>query len=38
MAGSVVFCIAAVALGHWAAARLNGGVVQIFQTFMEEQG
>jgi len=38
MVASVVFCIAAVALGHWAAARLNGGAVQIAQTFMEEQG
>jgi CrcB protein len=36
--GSVVLCIAAVAFGHLIAARLNGGAVQIAQTFMEEEG
>lgn len=36
--GSVVFCVAAVAIGHWAAAQLNGGAVKIAQTFMEEEG
>lgn len=36
--GSVVFCVATVALGHWAAARLNSGAIQIAQTYLEEQG
>jgi fluoride exporter len=34
---SVVLCIAAVALGHWFAARLNGGAVAITQYAIEEE-
>ena len=35
---SVVLCIGAVALGHLAAAQLNGGAQQIAQTSIEEEG
>ena len=38
IAASVVFCVAAVALGHWAGAALNGGAVQIAQIAIEEAG
>jgi fluoride exporter len=34
---SVIFCLAAVSVGHWIAARLNGGAVQIAQTAIEEE-
>jgi CrcB protein len=33
---SVVLCIAAVAIGHVVASRLNGGATQIAQTAIEE--
>ena len=35
---SVVLCVASVALGHFAAAKLNGGMVQIAQKAIEEEG
>ena len=35
--GSVVLCIAGVAIGHAVAAHFNGGVVQIAQTAIEEE-
>ncbi len=34
---SVSLCIGAVALGHYAAALLNGGAVEIAQIFIEEE-
>lgn len=37
IAASVVLCIAFVALGHFLAAQLNGGVVQIAQASIEEE-
>lgn len=37
IAASVLVCLAAVALGHAAAARLNGGAVAIAQTEIEEE-
>ncbi|TGD92275.1 fluoride efflux transporter CrcB [Methylobacterium nonmethylotrophicum] len=33
---SVLLCIAAVALGHWIAAQLNGGAVAVAQLPIEE--
>jgi CrcB protein len=35
---SVLLCLLAVALGHYLAARLNGGAVAIAQTVAEEEG
>ena len=35
---SVVLCVGAVAAGHFIAARLNGGAVQIAQLDIEEDG
>ena len=35
---SVVLCIAAVAAGHLAAARANGGARQVAQVAIEEEG
>lgn len=35
---SIALCVAAVAIGHWSAARLNGGSVQIAQIAIEEEG
>ena len=35
---SVVLCVASVALGHFAAAKLNDGMVQIAQIAIEEEG
>lgn len=35
---SVVLCVAAVAAGHYFAAAVNGGVTQIAQTEIEEEG
>ena len=35
---SVVLCVAAVALGHLAAARLNDSATQIAQLNVEEEG
>ena len=37
IAVSVVLCLGAVALGHAAAAALNGGAVQVAQTATEEE-
>ena len=34
---SVALCIGAVAVGHLIASRLNGGIVQIAQTSLEEE-
>jgi CrcB protein len=34
---SVLLCVAAVALGHWLAARLNSGAVGIAQYAIEEE-
>jgi CrcB protein len=36
IAASVIFCVAAVALGHLAAAQLNGGATSIAQFRVEE--
>ena len=36
--GSVALCVAAVALGHACAAKLNGGAVEIVQAAVEEEG
>lgn len=38
IAASVVLCVAAVAVGHYVAARFNGGAVQIAQLPIEEEG
>ncbi|GGF81680.1 putative fluoride ion transporter CrcB [Azorhizobium oxalatiphilum] len=35
---SVLLCIAAVAVGHVLAARINGGAVQVAQIAIEEEG
>ena len=35
---SVLMCVAAVALGHWIAARANGGLSAIAQVATEELG
>lgn len=35
---SVVLCVGAVAVGHYFAARLNGGAVKIAQIAIEEEG
>lgn len=35
---SVVLCIGAVAVGHLIATRINGGVAQVAQAAIEEQG
>ncbi len=35
--GSVLMCLAAVAVGHWVAARLNGGAVGVAQYAIEEE-
>jgi CrcB protein len=37
MAVSVVLCVGAVAVGHFAAAQLNGGASRIAQTAIEEE-
>lgn len=37
IAASVVLCVGAVALGHAAASRLNGGAPQIAQATVEEE-
>ena len=37
IAVSVVLCLGAVALGHYAGAVLNGGAVQVAQTAAEEE-
>lgn len=37
VAASVVLCVAAVAAGHFIAARMNGGAVQIAQIAIEEE-
>ncbi len=36
VSASVAFCLAAVALGHFAAAALNGGAVPVVQASIEE--
>lgn len=38
VAASVVLCIGAVAVGHLIATRINGGVAQVAQAAIEEQG
>src|SRR5262249_15846033 len=35
---SVAFCVASVALGHLAAAELNGGMGQVAQIAIEREG
>ena len=35
--GSVLLCVCAVALGHWAAAKLNGGAAPITQIAVERE-
>ncbi|MFO1209961.1 MAG: fluoride efflux transporter CrcB [Amaricoccus sp.] len=37
VAASVILCVAAVALGHALAARLNGGAAEIAQIAVEEE-
>ena len=36
-AGSVLLCLASVALGHMLAAELNGGAVQVAQSVVEKE-
>jgi CrcB protein len=38
VAASVLLCVAAVAVGHYVAARFNGGAVKIAQIAIEEEG
>lgn len=37
IAASVIFCVLAVAAGHFIAAQLNGGATQIAQASIEEE-